>query len=54
MSEHHRKVHLANRALGILGLRTKKYGESQFRDTLKSQLFPLLNLVNVRKKYSDL
>ncbi|MBE9118922.1 hypothetical protein IQ249_23825 [Lusitaniella coriacea LEGE 07157] len=53
MSEHHRRVHLANRALGLLGLRTKKYGESQFRDSLKSQLFPLLNFVNVRKKYSD-
>lgn len=54
MSEHHRRVHLANRALRLLGLRTKKYGESQFRDSLKSQLFPLLNLVNVRRKNSDL
>lgn len=54
MSERHRRVHLANRALRLLGLRTKKYGESQFHDSLKSQLFPLLNIVNVRKKYSDL
>lgn len=54
MSERHRRVHLANRALRLLGLRTKKYGESQFRDSLKSQLFPFLNLVNVRKKSSDL
>ncbi|WP_254563664.1 hypothetical protein [Oscillatoria sp. HE19RPO] len=48
MSERHRRVHLANRALRILGLKTNKYGESRFGDFLKSQLFPLLNLVNVR------
>lgn len=52
MSEHHRRVHLANRALRLLGLRTKKYGESQFGDSLKSKLFPLLNFVNVAKKDS--
>lgn len=48
MSERHRRVHLANRALRILGLKTNKYGESQLSDFLKSQLFPLLNLVNAR------
>lgn len=53
MSEHHRRVHLANRALRLLGLKTKKYGESKFGDSLKSELFPLLNPVNVRKKHLD-
>ncbi|MCW6052826.1 hypothetical protein K4039_22810 [Lyngbya sp. CCAP 1446/10] len=46
MSEHHRKVHLVNRALRLLGFRPRKYEVSGISDSLKYQLFPLLNLIN--------
>jgi hypothetical protein len=43
VSDRHRKVHLVNRALRLLGLTPRKYGESDISDLLKYQLFPLLN-----------
>ena len=45
MSERHRKVHLANRVLRLFGFRPRKYGSSSISDSLKYQLFPLLNLI---------
>lgn len=43
MSERHRKVHLVNRALRLMGLTPRKYGLSVIGDSLKEQLFPLIN-----------
>ena len=46
MSERHRKVHLVNRALRLLGFTPKTYGLSSISDSLKYKLFPLINLLN--------
>lgn len=46
MSERHRKVHLVNRALRLLGFTPKTYGVPGISDSLKYQFFPLLNLIN--------
>jgi hypothetical protein len=46
MSERHRKVHLVNRALRLLGFTPKTYGLSSISDSLKYKLFPLLKLIN--------
>jgi hypothetical protein len=48
-SEKYRRIHLANRALRILGLKPRKYNfDSRISAATKQLLFPFLNFVNKR------